>query len=605
MNTTQNYFTVMGNLFLLLFLFTWWFKLMLIVIGSISAIIFYLVKISHYKNAQANLESQLLERNELLLYANKNIQKGNDKVILAEQHKTRLLSKINHEIRTPMNGVLGMASLLNETKLTDEQHEYSNEIIHSGQSLLQVINDIIMDDILEYSKIESGKELETKEVDLSNCIEDVLDVFASKAGKAGIDLLYNIEENVPQQIIGDPLRLKQVLMNFVGNSIKVTTRGEVVISVQLIKCKEDNQLKLEFKVSDTGTGISAEKIAALSKTFLLQNTAQPVNTTAGVGLIICKKLVALMGGSITVESTVNEGTTFTFTILSKAGMQPLSKRRHAEIADLENKKVLIVDDNITAADLLKKSLEKMNMLTYSSTAAEEAMEILTQVSFDLVITDMDMPVTNGCKLAESIKQKYPELPVILLNTINDSGYEQHPGVFGAIVSKPIKSGLLLDAILSQLRTHENSSARKNQTINKLTVDFSKQYPLKILVAEDNPVNQKLITKILSNLGYQTVVVNNGKEVLEVVSNNQFDLILMDIQMPEMDGLEASRMIRTCLDAQPIIIAMTANVMQGDRQACLQSGMDDYISKPVQLNDLISMLEKWALLIKEKAQFPLP
>ena len=209
MNTAQNYFTVMGNLFLLLFWFTWWFKLMLIIMGSISAIVFYLVKISHYKNAQANLESQLLERNELLLYANKNIQKANDKVILAEQHKTQLLSKINHEIRTPMNGVLGMASLLNETKLTDEQHEYSNEIIHSGQSLLQVINDIIMDDILEYSKIESGKELETKEVDLSNCIEDVLDVFASKAAKAGVDLLYNIEENVPQQIIGDPLRLKQ------------------------------------------------------------------------------------------------------------------------------------------------------------------------------------------------------------------------------------------------------------------------------------------------------------------------------------------------------------------------------------------------------------
>ncbi len=603
MNTILNYFTVMGNSFLLLFLFTWWVKLILIVVVSISAIIFYFVKISRYKNAQASLESQLLERNELLLYANRNIQKANDKAILAEQNKSQLLSKINHEIRTPMNGVLGMASFLNETQLTEEQHEYVKEINHSGQSLLQVINDIIMNDILEYSKIESGKELEAKDVDLSICIEDVLDVFASKAAKAGIDLLYTIEENVPRQIVGDPIRLKQVLMNFIDNAIKVTTRGEIVISVQLIKYKEDNQLKLEFKVSDTGAGIAADKLTSLNKSFSLKNTTQPVNTNGGVGLIICKKLVALMGGSITVESTVNEGTAFTFSMLSKAGMQPLSKHINTEIADLENKKVLIVDDNLTAADLLKKRLEKMNMITYSSSSAGEAMEILTQASFDLIITDMDMPVTNGFQLAESIKKQYPEIPVILLNTLNDTGYEEHPEIFGAIVNKPIKSGLLMDAILSQLRNHENSSIRKNHTAHKLTADFSKQYPLKILVAEDNPVNQKLITKILFNLGYQLVVVNNGKEVLDIVSNNQFDLILMDIQMPEMDGLEASRMIRTCLDAQPVIIAMTANVMQGDRQACLQSGMDDYISKPVQLNELISMLEKWALLVKEKVHIP--
>ena len=603
MNQTHYFFLIIENVFLLLFWLNWWFKILVIVILTAFAIIFHLVRIRKIKNEKADLGRQLLERKELLVYAARNEQKANDKVVMAEHNKGLLMSKLNHEIRTPMNGLLGMASLLNETNLNDEQQEYTNTIINSGQTLMKVINEIMMNDILEYAKIESGKELEAKEVDLGNCIEEVLDVFAAKAAKAGIDLLYYLEDNVPPQIIGDVRRIRQLLMNLVENAIRVTLKGEIFIAVKLVECKDDNRIKLEFEVRDTGAGMTADKKALLIKNLSTQNSPADNHIATGVGLIICKKLTGLMGGLINMESTENEGTTFRFTINSKAGMKTLRTHKHAEITDLENKKILIIDDNATVCDLLKRQLENLKMVTSSAVSGKEALGILTQVSFDLVITDLNMPEMNGIELAESIKKQYPAVPVILLNTVNDDRHKHYPEIFGAVLNKPVKPGLLLDAILSQLRNKDTSTTHKQKTAHKLSEEFSKQYPLRILIAEDNPVNQKWTTKILSKLGYQTEMVNNGKEVLEVVSDRQYDLILMDVQMPEMDGLEATRMIRLCLEAQPVVIAMTANVMQGDRQDCMQSGMDDYISKPVELNDLVGMLEKWALLIKEKRQSP--
>ena len=239
------------------------------------------------------------------------------------------------------------------------------------------------------------------------------------------------------------------------------------------------------------------------------------------------------------------------------------------------------------------------MITSSVTSGNEAVEMLSQVSFDLVVTELNLPGMNGIHLAECIQQKYPAIPVILLNPVNDERHKEYTEIFGEVLTKPVKQPALQNALLNQLR-HKNDSIKNKLTIaHQLSENFSEQYPLSILIAEDNPVNQKWTTKTLSKLGYQSEVVVNGKEVLEVVSKKQYDLILMDVQMPEMDGMEATRMIRLCLEVQPVIIAMTANVMQGDRQDCMQSGMDDYISKPVELNELVGMLEKWALLIKEK------
>jgi CheY-like chemotaxis protein len=582
-----------------IFWVSWWFKLLLALVLVAAAFIYHFIKINALKNLQLDLERQVLEKNELLVYSVKNEQKATDKVQLAERNKGLLLSRINHELRTPMNGVLGMATLLNDTDLSGEQQEYVNTIIHSGGKLMHVINEIMVNDILEYSKTESGRDLEANDIDLSNCIEEVLDVFAAKAATVGIDLLYEIKNNVPRQVIVDVKRLRQILMNLIENSLAATDKGEIFIEVQLLACEDDNRIKLEFKVRDTGRGMPAEQTKLLLQDFSSMAALGNSQAASGVGLIICKKLVALMGGAMHLDSTEKIGTTVTFSIYSKAGMQPSRSGVHVEMNELAGKKILVTDDNAEARELMCRQLESCKMETTSVASGKDALEILTQVSFDLIIIDLNMPEMNGLELAQCTHTKYPQLPVILLNPVNDEQFKEHTGIVGAVVSKPVRPRLLLDALFNQLQHKDKMQHNQQNKVHKLSSNFSKQYPLNILIAEDNPVNQKWTTKILSKLGYHTELANNGKEVLEVVSTSEFDLILMDVQMPEMDGLEATRMIRLCLESQPVIIAMTANVMQGDRQDCLQSGMDDYISKPVELNELMGMLEKWAMFINEK------
>ncbi|MDB5279122.1 MAG: hybrid sensor histidine kinase/response regulator [Ferruginibacter sp.] len=599
MNIPYNLFISTLLVLSAIFWLSWWFKLLLLSILFVSAILYHFIKIHSLKNLRLDLERQVLEKNELLIYSAKNEQKATEKALFAERNKGALLSRINHELRTPMNGVMGMATLLNETDLTVEQQEYVNTIVQSGGKLMSVINEIMVNDILEYSKTESGRDLEANDIDLSNCIEEVLDVFAVKAATAGIDLLYEIKNNVPKQVIVDVRRLRQILMNLIENSLRVTSKGEVFIGVQLLACEEDNRIKLEFEVRDTGTGMPSEQTTFLMQYLSEMATSDNRPPASGVGLIICKKLVALMGGEMQLKSAEGKGTTVTFSIYSKAGMQPSRSALHAELNELAGKKILVADDNATLRDLVCGQLESLQMETTSAASGKEALEILTQVSFDLIVTDLTMPEMNGLELAQCIRTKYPQLPVILLNPVTDEQYKEHGEILGAVISKPVKPRLLLDAITNQLRNKNKTEENKQNKVHKLSINFSKQYPLNILIAEDNPVNQKWTTKILSKLGYNTELANNGKEVLELVSTSQYDLILMDVQMPEMDGLEATRMIRLCLEVQPVIIAMTANVMQGDRQDCMQSGMDDYISKPVELNELMGMLEKWALLINEK------
>ena len=268
----------------------------------------------------------------------------------------------------------------------------------------------------------------------------------------------------------------------------------------------------------------------------------------------------------------------------------------------EGKQILIVDDNITNNAVLNTQLEQWKLLPVLATSGNQALEILSQISVDLVITDLIMPGMDGIQLSQSIKSQYPKIPIILLNTVNDERHKQHAGIFSAVISKPVRQQDLFDTILNELR-HKDKS--ENGSSNGIPDNFSEKYPLHILVAEDNPVNQKWIKKILSKIGYECEIAENGKVVLEIVGHEHFDLIFMDVQMPEMDGLEASRMIRVCLETQPVIIAMTANVMQGDRKECIQSGMNDYISKPVELNVLLKILEKWAILIKEKKLSSMP
>jgi CheY-like chemotaxis protein len=401
-------------------------------------------------------------------------------------------------------------------------------------------------------------------------------------------------------IVGDALRIKQVLMNLVGNAIKFTKEGEIFVGVD-VKNNSKDDYELLFTIRDTGIGIENDKIERLFKAFsqVDSSTTRKYGGT-GLGLIICEKLVGLMGGTIQVESVPGIGTTFTFTIRTTASKSSLLNYVHINTDGLHGKKILVVDDNKTNRDILETQLLHWKFAPTVASSAEEALRLLQEYkSFELVITDMQMPGTDGVGLAQMIRKNNPILPIILLSSIGNEQKKQFEHLFSQILTKPVKQKILSKAIVSHLRKTHKSNVRAESSPHKLTEDIPVRIPLRILIAEDNPVNQTLAVRTLEKLGYETSVAENGLIALQELERGTYDMILMDVQMPEMDGLEATRLIRQNPSLQPIIIAMTANAMKEDKEACLQAGMDDYISKPIRMEQLVQTLSKWSQFIQDR------
>jgi signal transduction histidine kinase/CheY-like chemotaxis protein len=509
----------------------------------------------------------------------------------ANEAKSLFLANMSHEIRTPMNAVLGMGELLSQTKLSAEQKEYADIICNSGDNLLAIINDI-----LDFSKIESGKlELEEMPLQILATLEGAIDILRSKAEEKEIELLLLLDPEAPPYIIGDVTRLRQIIINLVGNALKFTKSGEILIEMKQM-ASVDEKLELQFSVKDTGIGMNEEEQTTLFQAFsqVDSSTTRKFGGT-GLGLALCKRLVSLMGGKIWVESARGKGSTFLFTIKTVAATDVMAETHFgAVLPELKNKQVLVVDDNLTNRKILHLQCEKWGMVTTLAKSPQEALNLLKSgKEFDLGVLDMQMPDMDGYQLACEIRKlkSSDSLPLILLSSIHKpEGIDFSGKLFSKYLTKPVKQAQLFDAFRQTFSKLEYTKGLE-QHLKKIEKKDVPIQPIRILMAEDNSVNCLLAKKIFAKIGYEIDIAANGKEALEAYQSKKYDLIFMDCQMPEMNGYEATEKLRKSGVSIPII-ALTANAMEGDREKCIAAGMDDYLTKPFKQSDIKNIIQKY-------------